>query len=148
MKIKIINGPNLNLLGTRETEIYGNKSLAYLEEYLVSRNPHISFTFFQSNLEGDIIDHIHQCIKDATPLIINPGGYSHTSVAIHDALLALKSPKIEVHISNIHQREPFRHHSITAEACDGVIAGLGLEGYVLAVQAIESLLSKSSDRTI
>ena len=148
MKIQIINGPNLNLLGSREKEIYGDKSLMDLEEYLVSQNPKVSFSFFQSNIEGEIIEVIHDCIRNSSPLIINPGGYSHTSVAIHDALMAMKYPKIEVHISNIHQREHFRHHSLTAQACNGVIAGLGMEGYSLAVKALELLLSKSANSTI
>jgi 3-dehydroquinate dehydratase-2 len=148
MRIVVINGPNLNLLGSREVQVYGEKSLTFLEQILVQNYPSITFHFHQSNHEGELIDVIQSCIESQIPIIINPGGYSHTSVAIHDALINVKSPKIEVHISNIHQREAFRHHSITASACDGVIAGLGLEGYRLAVEAILLLLSKSSDAAV
>jgi 3-dehydroquinate dehydratase-2 len=148
MIIEVINGPNLNLLGTRETQIYGDKKLKDVENLLKLNFPSIQFHFRQTNHEGEFIDIIQNCIQSHHPVIINPGGYSHTSVAIHDALVNLKSPKIEVHISNIYQRETFRHHSITAMACDGVIAGLGINGYRLAVEAILLLLSEGSDATV
>jgi 3-dehydroquinate dehydratase-2 len=148
MKIKVINGPNLNLLGTREIELYGKNSLQDLHHWLKSEFPLVDFFFSQSNHEGEIIDEIQQCIQNEYSIIINPGGFSHTSVAIYDALLNITFPKIEVHITNIHQRESFRHNSITAQACDGVIAGLGCKGYHLAVSAIQLLLAERSNCTI
>ena len=143
MRIQVINGPNLNLLGEREPAVYGKQSLNDLLTLLKSNFPNIDFHFIQSNHEGEIIDCIQMCNQNQIPIVINPGGYSHTSVAIHDALKMSKVPKIEVHITNIHQREHFRQHSITAMACNGVIAGLGFNGYCLAVEAL-ILLSKSS----
>jgi 3-dehydroquinate dehydratase-2 len=139
IKITVINGPNLNLLHLRQAELYGDQGLDMIESKLKSLYPEIQFDFFQSNIEGAIIDKIQGCIETQSAIIINPGGYAHTSVAIHDALELISLPKIEVHLSNIHQRETFRHHSITASACNGVIAGLKQESYVLAVQAILQL---------
>lgn len=133
--ILIINGPNLNLLGKREPEIYGRDNF---EDFLCKLRmdfPHENIEFFQSNCEGDIIDEIHKVgfDKDCKGIVINPGAYSHYSIAIADALGAVETPAVEVHISNIHSREEYRRHSVTAEKARGVIAGLGLEGYRLAI---------------
>lgn len=141
MHITVLHGPNLNLLGQRENHIYGNFTLQELENELRHSFPELTWTFLQSNEEGQLINCIQDCIQQQHPLIINPGGYSHTSVAIRDALTLLKQPKIEVHISNLYAREEFRHVSITGAVCDGVISGLEKKGYHLAVQAI--LLSLS-----
>lgn len=140
MKIAVIHGPNLNLLGQRDPQVYGSLTLQDIEYGLVHQFPSISFEFFQSNLEGEIIEQIQYCIRERLPLIINPGGYTHTSVAIRDALEILQTPKIEVHLSNIHSRESFRHQSITGAMCSGMIVGLKEKGYSLAVQAILQLL--------
>jgi 3-dehydroquinate dehydratase II len=148
MQISIIHGPNLNLLGTRETAIYGDLGLMDLKNLLEKKYPEHQFLFFQSNHEGEIIDVIHQSLTNKNPIIINPGGYAHTSVAIHDALKCITHPKIEVHLSHLFQRESFRQQTITAAACDGMISGLHFTGYLLAVAAIEELLSKSTDSAI
>jgi 3-dehydroquinate dehydratase-2 len=140
MRISVIHGPNLNLLGQRPSEQYGHLQLKDIQSLIQSHFPALEFCFFQSNVEGEIIDEIQNCIRENMPVIINPGGYSHTSVAIRDALEILTAPKIEVHLSNIHSREEFRHHSITGSVCNGVIAGLKEKGYVLAVQGILQLL--------
>ncbi len=140
MKIAVIHGPNLNLLGHRDVEQYGHLQLSDIQNLLVHQFPTIEFAFYQSNIEGEIIDIIQSCIRDKQALIINPGGYSHTSVAIRDALEILQAPKIEVHLSNIHSREEFRHQSLTGSVCDGIIMGLKEKGYPLAVQAILQLL--------
>ena len=137
--ITVINGPNLNLLHLRDKEIYGEVGLQKIEASLVNAFPEITFDFFQSNIEGELIDKIQNCIKAQSAIIINPGGYSHTSVAIKDALDLVQLPKIEVHLSNIHSRESYRQHSLTAASCDGVIAGLKQDGYHLAVRAILQL---------
>ncbi len=135
MKLLIINGPNLNLLGERETSIYGSRSFeAYFEE-LQAQFPILELTYFQSNLEGEIIDRLHEARKIVDAIIINPAGYTHTSVAIADAIAAISMPVAEVHISNIYAREEFRHVSLTARHCIGVISGFGLLGYRLAIEA-------------
>ena len=139
IKITVINGPNLNLLQLRDNGMYGEAELKQIESSLMSSFPEITFDFFQSNIEGELIDKIQNCIKAQSAIIINPGGYSHTSVAIKDALELIKLPKIEVHLSNIHSRESYRQHSLTAASCDGVIAGLKQDGYHLAVRAILQL---------
>jgi 3-dehydroquinate dehydratase II len=139
IKITVINGPNLNLLHLRDSQLYGNIGLPEIESSLKIAFPDIAFDFFQSNIEGELIEKIQNCIKEQSAIIINPGGYSHTSVAIHDALELISMPKIEVHLSNIHNRESYRHHSLTAAACHGIIAGLKENGYLLAVQAILKL---------
>jgi 3-dehydroquinate dehydratase-2 len=139
IKITVINGPNLNLLHLRDTVQYGDTGLKEIESSLAIAFPEIIFDFFQSNIEGELIDKIQNCIKTQSAIIINPGGYSHTSVAIKDALELIKLPKIEVHLSNIHSREAYRQHSLTAASCDGVIAGLKQDGYHLAVRAIINL---------
>lgn len=136
MSILIVNGPNLNLLGTREPSVYGTQTLKDLEVLLCSSFPEEEFLFFQSNLEGEIIDFIQNAPETCKGMVINPGGYAHTSVAIADALRAFRKPIIEVHISNIFARESFRHTLITAAASKGCISGLGFEGYALAVRAL------------
>ncbi len=134
MKISIINGPNLNLLGTRETDIYGNQSFeTYLEE-LKKKFPQVEFNYFQSNVEGELINEIQRVGFSYDGIIFNPGGYTHTSVAIGDAIAAVKTPVIEVHISNIFGREDFRKLSHVSGKSVGVISGLGLKGYWLAVE--------------
>lgn len=136
MKIQIINGPNLNLLGIREPGVYGSSSfLSYLEE-LKQLYPEIEIDYYQSNIEGEIINKIHETGFQYDGIVLNAGAYTHTSVAIHDAIKAVKSPVIEVHISNVHAREEFRHHSFIAAACKGVIAGFGLNSYRLAIEAL------------
>jgi 3-dehydroquinate dehydratase-2 len=135
MRIAIINGPNLNLLGEREPEIYGARSFDSFREELSALYPIVSFSFFQSNVEGELIDALHAARKEADGIILNAGGYTHTSVAIADAVAAIRTPVIEVHLSNIHAREEFRHTSLTARNCIGVITGFGLMSYRLAVEA-------------
>lgn len=133
MNILVINGPNLNLLGKREPNVYGNTSFEKYFELLKLQYPVCNLTYFQSNHEGAIIDKIHEVGFDFDGIVLNAGAYTHTSVAILDAIKAVKSPIIEVHISNIHTREEFRHKSIIASACIGSIAGLGLDSYRLAI---------------
>ena len=133
-KIAIINGPNLNLLGKRETDVYGNKSFeAYLEE-LKKKFPKVNFSYFQSNLEGELVNELQRVGFDHDGIILNPGGYTHTSVAIGDAIAGIKTPVIEVHISNVHAREDFRKFSHVSGKSVGSIFGLGLKGYALAVE--------------
>jgi 3-dehydroquinate dehydratase II len=134
MNIAIINGPNLNLLGKRETDIYGNQSFEFFLSTLKSKYPSIEFSYFQSNVEGEIIDALQKEGFSADGIILNPGGYTHTSVAIGDAVAAIKSPVVEVHISNVHAREEFRKLSHVSGKAAGSIFGLGLKGYELAVE--------------
>jgi 3-dehydroquinate dehydratase-2 len=143
LNIVIINGPNLNLLGIREKNIYGSEKFEMFFNVLQKKYKQIKFIYHQTNIEGEIIDLLHQYgfNKKVQAIILNPGGYSHTSVAIADAIAAIEKPVIEVHISNIHAREEYRHHSITAKHCKGIIAGFGLNSYTLAVQ---SVLNQSS----
>ena len=138
MKISIINGPNLNLTGRREPEIYGTQSLESYFQFLVAAYPDVEFTFFQSNIEGEIVDEIQRVGFDADGIVINAGAYSHYSLAIADALRATPAPAVEVHLSNVYSREPERHHSAIAPACVGVIAGFGLDSYRLTVEALDS----------
>jgi 3-dehydroquinate dehydratase-2 len=139
MNIQIINGPNLNLLGVREKSIYGDSSFeTYLVE-LQNQYPDITITYYQSNVEGEIINKLHEVGFNFDGIILNAGAYTHTSVAIADAIAGINTPVIEVHISNVYKREEFRHISILARNCKGVIAGFGLDSYRLA---IESLLVK------
>jgi 3-dehydroquinate dehydratase II len=143
MKIQIINGPNLNLLGKREPEKYGNMSF---EDYLSSLYklfPGIRIEYFQSNVEGEIINKIHETGFDYDGIVLNAGGYTHTSVSIADAVSAVSAPVIEVHITNISAREGFRHNSIVGRYCTGSIIGLGLFGYKLAIEALIELLKNS-----
>jgi len=136
MKIQIINGPNLNLLGVREKSIYGDSSFeTYLEE-LRKRYPDISISYYQSNVEGEIINKIHEVGFNFDGIVLNAGAYTHTSIAIADAIAAVKTPVIEVHISNVYKREDFRHHSMLAASCRGVIAGFGMDSYRLAIESM------------
>ena len=139
MVIHIINGPNLNLVGTREPEVYGNQSLdQYLRE-LIGLYPEHSIDVFQSNIEGEIVDRLQQVGFDDCGIVLNAGGYTHTSVAIADAVAAITAPVVEVHISNIYSREPFRHKSLLSPVCKGIIAGFGLDSYRIAVSALLSV---------
>jgi 3-dehydroquinate dehydratase-2 len=133
MQIHIINGPNLNLLGKREPAIYGNESFDDYLKQLEAKYPNVQLHYFQSNVEGEIINYLQEQGFSADAIIINPGGYSHTSVSIADALKAITTKAIEVHISNVYARETFRHQTITGANCVGVISGLGLKGYALAI---------------
>ena len=144
MRIFILNGPNLNLLGEREPAVYGHTTLADIEHACRQRAEALgaSTDFRQSNAEGDLIDWIHQARRDADALIINAGAYTHTSIAIMDALLALTIPVIEVHLSNIFRRESFRHHSYISQSATGLICGLGAKGYELAIEAAVSAHGK------
>lgn len=149
MNITVINGPNLNMLGKREAGHYGTGTLAELESGLRTNHPNITFSFFQSNDEGDLIDYIQGLVSENSKtdaVIANFGGYTHTSIAIRDALAILDIPVIEVHLSNIHARESFRHQSLTAGAADGVIAGFGFLSYQLAVDAARELVKRASGK--
>lgn len=140
MNILIINGPNLNLLGTRDPDVYGKDTLPDIQTELQKQYPDHTFSFYQSNVEGELINRIQDAMKnDTEALIINPGGYSHTSVALRDALDAVTFPKVEVHLSNIHGREEFRDRSITGAVLNGIITGFGKHSYALGVEAIERL---------
>ena len=135
-KIQIINGPNLNLLGKREPTVYGNASFeGYLSE-LRAKYPQCEIAYFQSNVEGEMINKIHEVGFDYDGIIMNAGAYTHTSIALHDAIKAVTTPVVEVHISNVHARESFRHVSMISAACKGVILGFGLDSYRLAVEAV------------
>lgn len=134
--IEIINGPNLNLTGKREPEVYGSTTMEEYLEGLRARFPEVEITYYQSNVEGELIDRIQQVGFRYDGLIVNLGGYSHTSVALRDALLAVPAPKVEVHMSNIFAREEYRHHSLITSACRGMVCGLGLQGYELALRAL------------
>lgn len=134
MKINIINGPNLNLLGKREPQIYGQETFVDFFERLYKLYPQLDLNYFQSNSEGVIIDKLHDFGFSADGIILNAGAYSHTSIAIADAIKAIPSPVVEVHISNVFAREDYRHHSMLSAHCAGVIVGCGLEGYRLAIE--------------
>lgn len=143
MKILVINGPNINFLGIREKEVYGKENYDYLLRLLKEKaeKDSIIIDTYQNNCEGEIINRIQEAYFDGTEgMIINPGAYTHYSYAIRDALASIELPKIEVHISNVHKREEFRHISVTAPVCTGQIVGLGLQGYLLAVDAIKNIL--------
>ena len=142
MKIQIINGPNLNLLGTREKDIYGEITF---EKYLKLLHEHfqnIQIDYYQSNVEGEIIDKLHETGFSYDGIILNAGGYTHTSVAIADAIKAIKSPVIEVHISNVFAREEYRHKSLIAPNCIGSISGFGLDSYRLALESLRVMKTK------
>ena len=144
MKLLVLNGPNLNLLGSRETDIYGTGSLADLENGLRNEFPDVDFAFVQGNHEGSLIDTLHGASGDGVDgVVFNPAGYSHTSVALRDAVAAIDIPVVEVHISNVYARERFRHVSRTAAAAIGVITGLGMTGYSLAVRYLSIHASRS-----
>lgn len=134
-KIEIINGPSLNLIGHREPEIYGHTTMEEMVARLRAQFPEEEIGYYQSNVEGEIINRLQEVGFTANGIILNAGGYSHTSVAIRDAVAAITTPVIEVHISNIYAREEFRRHSLLSEVCQGVICGLGLEGYRYALEA-------------
>lgn len=134
MKIAIINGPNLNLLGKREPGIYGSESFDTFFSQLQAKYPQLSLSYFQSNVEGELINELHRVGFDVDGIVMNPGGYTHTSVAIADAISAITAPVIEVHITNIYAREEFRKHSVVSSKCKGSISGLGLRGYDLGIQ--------------
>ena len=134
MKVLVLNGPNLNLIGRREPEIYGNQSLDEFLDIVKKRFPDHQIDTFQSNHEGVLIDKLHEAMDKYDGVVMNPGGYAHTSIALADAVRAIGIPVVEVHISNIFEREEFRHHSFTAEAAVHSIVGHGLEGYAEAIQ--------------
>jgi 3-dehydroquinate dehydratase-2 len=144
MKIVVIQGPNLNLLGHREQNIYGPMKLEEIHTQMenIAKQNGFEIEFFQSNLEGEIVDRIQECIGDADGIIINPAAYTHTSIAIRDALSATNMPVVEVHISNIHRREEFRHTSLTAPVCTGQIVGFGPFGYHLAMISMTQILGE------
>ena len=133
MKIQIINGPNLNLLGKREPSIYGGQSFEEFFEDLKKRFPKVAFQYYQSNVEGEIVNKLHETGFDFDGIILNAGAYTHTSIAIHDAIGGIKTPVIEVHISNVYGREEFRHKSLITSKCVGLLTGFGMEGYAMAV---------------
>ena len=135
MKLAIINGPNLNLLGKREPEVYGNESFEMFFDSLKNKFPTVQLMYFQSNIEGELIDKLHETGFDFDGIILNAGAYTHTSIGLGDAVSAIETPVVEVHISNIHSREDFRHKSYIAANAKGVIFGFGLKSYELAIQS-------------
>lgn len=137
MKIVIINGPNLNLLGVREEGIYGSRDFENYFEELQSRFPDIELQYYQSNIEGELINKIHEVGFNHHGIIFNAGAYTHTSIALHDAIGAIKTPVVEVHISNVYAREEYRHKSLITSKCIGMLAGFGLEGYAMAIQYLK-----------
>ena len=146
LPIYILNGPNLNLLGHREPEVYGYTTLAEIEKMCATQaaSHGLSIVFRQSNREGEIVDHLQEARTSGCAVIINPAGYSHTSVAILDSIQALKIPVIEVHLSNIHKREPYRHHSYVSKGATGIVMGLGAQGYLRAIDAVAEIHSSKS----
>ena len=137
MKILIINGPNLNLLGTREPQHYGTGTMDSVLDALKSQYPRVEFDYYQSNVEGFLIDRLHKTLEEPCDgVVLNAGGYTHTSVALRDAIAGIKVPVVEVHISNVHSREEFRHRSLISAVCKGVICGFGLDSYRLGVEAL------------
>lgn len=136
MRIQIINGPNINLLGKREPEIYGHETFEDYLQKLRASYPQLQIDYFQSNIEGELIDKIHEVGFDIVGVILNAGAYTHTSIALHDAIKAITAPVIEVHISNVHKREEFRHKSMISCACSGIICGFGLDSYRLGIEAL------------
>lgn len=147
MKILIIHGPNLNMLGIREPNVYGSETLSSINEsiaqYALSKDVEIECHFYQSNSEGLLIDQIHKAFEDSfTGIVINPGGFTHTSVALRDAISAVALPTVEVHLSNVHAREEFRHHSFIAPVAIGQIAGFGSRGYMMALDGLIDYLNR------
>ena len=137
MKILIINGPNLNLLGMREPQHYGTGTMDSVLDALKSQYPRVEFDYYQSNVEGFLVDRLHKTLEEPCDgVVLNAGGYTHTSVALRDAIAAIKVPVVEVHISNVHSREEFRHRSLISAVCKGVICGFGLDSYRLGVEAL------------
>ncbi len=139
MNIMIINGPNLNLLGKREPTIYGSRSFEDYLDILKTRYPEINISYYQSNIEGELIDKIHEVGFISDGIILNAGAYTHTSLAIADAIRSVTTPVVEVHISNVHKREEVRHHSFLSSACVGVVLGFGLDSYRLALEGLIEL---------
>lgn len=137
MKILILNGPNINLLGKREPEIYGNRGFADYFDELKKTFPEVEFDYYQSNVEGEMINKIHEVGFSWDGIVLNAGAYTHTSIALQDAIKAVETPVVEVHISNVHKREEFRHKSMISCACLGVICGFGLDSYRLGVEALK-----------
>lgn len=137
MKIEIINGPNLNLLGVREPEIYGHSQFGAYLDTLRKRYPDVELGYFQSNIEGELINRMQETGFDNDGIILNAGAYTHTSIALHDAIKSITAPVVEVHISNVHRREEFRRRSMISPACVGVICGFGLDSYRLALEALK-----------
>ncbi len=133
MKIQIINGPNLNLLGKREPSVYGSQSFEEFFETLKKRFPDIGLSYYQSNVEGELVNKLHETGFDYNGIVLNAGAYTHTSVAIHDAIAAITTPVVEVHISNVYGREEFRHKSLITSKCVGLLTGFGMEGYAMAI---------------
>lgn len=141
-KIMVLNGPNINFLGIREKSIYGAQSYDEMCEYIKSESRETILDFYQSNIEGELINYIQKAyLEKYDGIVINPGAYTHTSIALYDALKSVDLPTIEVHLTNIHKREEFRHKSFTAPACLGQICGLGSDGYVMAVTYINKILT-------
>ena len=136
MRIQIINGPNLNLLGVREPAIYGKKGFEEFLHVLQNSYPDVCIDYYQSNVEGELINKIHEVGFDLDGIVLNAGAYTHYSLALMDAIKSVNTPVIEVHISNVHQREEYRHHSVISSACKGVICGFGLDSYCLAIEAL------------
>ncbi|ABK43189.1 3-dehydroquinate dehydratase [Magnetococcus marinus MC-1] len=136
-RILVLNGPNLNMLGKREASLYGHETLADVEVLCAAKAAQLGaqLAFYQSNYEGALVERIQQAREDADLIVINPAAYTHTSVAIRDALLAAEKPVVEIHISNIHKREPFRHHSYVSDIALGQVVGLGIRGYAYAMEA-------------
>lgn len=134
-RIEIVNGPNLNLTGIRQPEIYGSVTMEQMVAALRARFPEAEIVYYQSNVEGELINRLHEVGFTADGIVLNAGGYSHTSVALHDAVAAITTPVVEVHISNIFAREEYRRHSLLSDVCRGMVCGLGLEGYRFAVEA-------------
>lgn len=144
MKILILNGPNLNLLGTRETDVYGSQTFGSYFISLEKVFPNVALTHLQSNVEGELINELHQAVGRYDGVVLNGGGYTHTSVALRDAIAAIKVPVVEVHISNILAREEFRHTSLFTGVCVGIISGFGLDSYRLAIDALAAILTKAN----
>ena len=140
MRIQIINGPNLNLLGVREPGIYGSSSFENYLTTLRARYPDITIDYYQNNCEGELINKIQEVGFTYDGIVLNAGAYTHTSIALHDCIRAIKCPVVEVHISNVHSREEFRHHSMISSACLGVISGFGLDSYRLAIESLTARL--------
>ena len=134
MKIQIINGPNLNLLGKREPTVYGNQSFEDFFKILVQRFSSITLGYYQSNVEGELVNKLHEVGFSYDGIVLNAGAYTHTSIAIHDAIGGIKTPVVEVHISNVYAREEFRHKSLITSKCVGIISGFGMESYALALE--------------
>lgn len=136
MKIQIVNGPNLNLLGVREPGIYGSESFESYLAKLREQYPEVEIEYYQSNVEGELINKIQEVGFSFDGIVLNAGAYTHTSIALHDCIRAIKCPVVEVHISNVHQREDFRHHSYISAVCKGVVCGFGLNSYRLAIEGL------------